>query len=206
WKTLFKQYNLIEVDSLEQLLHTARLIDFYGIREYNNIAIFSISGGYGIVLSDLIERYDMKIPPFSPDIQEKIENKFFVEGTSPKNPLDVAAQLFYSDSIIDIIDLALSDGKIDALIMDLPCWYFNPDFYILPDNKLEKNLIKTFNLGHVYDKPLIPIIQRANFPKHRQRICSILHDKKIPVFGDPLEVIPLLPKITNYSKKIKRLS
>ncbi len=203
WKTLFRQYNLIEVDSLEQLLHAARLINFYGIREYNNIAVFSISGGYGVVLCDLIESHGMRIPPFSPDIQEKIENKFFMEGTSPKNPLDVAAQLFYSESIIDIIDLALSDKNIDALIMDLPCWYFHPDFYVLPDDKLEKNLIKAFNLGHAHDKPLIPIIQRANCPKHRERISSLLHDKKIPVFGDPLEFLPLLPKITNYSRRLK---
>jgi len=47
WKTIFKQYNIIEVDSLEQLLNMGRLIDFYGVQDLDKIAVFSISGGYG---------------------------------------------------------------------------------------------------------------------------------------------------------------
>ncbi len=197
WNALFKQYNLIEVDSLEQLLFTARLIDFYGISKYENLAIFSISGGYGVILVDLLEKYGMKVPQFSDEVKMNIKENLFVKGTSPNNPLDVAAQLFYSDSIVKIIDLALSDKKMDALVLDIPCWYFHPDFSILRDEKLEKNLIKAFNLGHVYSKPLIPIIQRANCPEHRERISHLLTEKKVPIFGDPLEFIPLLPKISN---------
>ena len=204
WKALLNQFNIIEVDSLERLIHAARLIDFYGIHEYKNIAVFSISGGYGVVLVDLLEKYGMNIPQFTPEVQEKLEKSFFMEGTSPKNPLDVAAQLFYSESIVKIIDLALSDKKMDALVMDLPCWYFHPDFYILPDNALEKNLIKAFSLGHAHSKPLLPIIQRANCPEHRERIASLLIKEKIPVFGDPHEFISILPKISNYLyKKIR---
>jgi acyl-CoA synthetase (NDP forming) len=51
WETLFKQYNIIEVDSLEQLLFTARLIDCYGPFKLENVAVFSISGGYGLLWS-----------------------------------------------------------------------------------------------------------------------------------------------------------
>jgi hypothetical protein len=51
-------------------------------------------------------------------------------------------------------------------------------------------------LGHKYNKPLIPIIQRLNRPEDRDRVYNKLMEKKVPVFGDPLEVIPLLQKIS----------
>lgn len=201
WSSLFKQYNLIEVDTLEQLLNAARVIDFYGINKIENIAVFSISGGYGVVLVDLIENAGMNVPDFSLEIQEKLKKEFFVNGTSPRNPLDVAAQLTYSESVKKIIDIALSDKSIDALIMDFPSWYFSYDFFISPDKNYESNIIEALSLGHKHKKPLIPIIQLANTPDDQIRISRLLANKKVPVFNDPLEIIPLLPKISNIYKR-----
>ena len=203
WHSFFKQYNFIEVNSLEQLINVARLIEFYEIKEINNIAVFSISGGYGVVLVDLIENEGMQVPDFSPEIQKKLTDIFFVHGTSSKNPLDVAAQLTHSESIRDIINIALADKNIDALIMDFPSWYFSYEFFITPDKNYEKTIIETLCLGHKYNKPLIPIIQPANTQNEQARISRILAQKKVPVFRDPLEVIPLLPLISNYIKKKK---
>lgn len=202
WHSLFKQYNLIEVDSLEQLLNTARIIDFYGCRALKNISVFSISGGYGVVLVDLIEAAGMIVPEFSQNVQERLNNELFINGTSPRNPLDVAAQLNYSESIKKIIGIALSDEKMDALIMDFPSWYFSYEFFITPDKNYEDNMIEALTMGHKYEKPLFPIIQPANTPEEHIRISRILSEKKVPVFKDPLEFIPLLQKISNYKKKL----
>lgn len=203
WNSIFKQHNLIEVETLEQLMHTARLIDFYGINELQNIAVFSLSGGYGVILVDIIEKFMMNVPQFSPKIQEQLDKKFIIRGTSSKNPLDVAAQLFYSQSIKEIIDLALSDEKIDALIMDLPSWYFDPEYSITSAENFEVDMLEALNLGHKHNKPLIPILESAHRPDQSNRISRLLAKKRVPVFGDPLEFIPLLPKITNYKKKLR---
>ncbi|MFX1234693.1 MAG: CoA-binding protein [Promethearchaeota archaeon] len=201
WHSLFKQYNLIEVDSLEELLNAARIVDFYGCNVLENIAVFSISGGYGVVLVDLIEAAGMKVPEFSQKVQEELNNELFINGTSPRNPLDVAAQLNYSESIKKIIDIALSDKNMDALIMDFPSWYFSYEFFINPNKDYEKNMIEALTLGHKYKKPLFPIIQPANTPEEHIRISRILAEKKVPIFKDPLEFIHLLPKISKFKKR-----
>jgi acyl-CoA synthetase (NDP forming) len=198
WKSVFKQENIMEVNSLEQLLHIAQLIDCYGIKKIENVAVFSISGGYGVVLADLLEEAGLKMPNFSPEIQKELDDQFFIPGTSSRNPLDVAAQLFRGDSIKKIIDIALSDEIIDCLVMDLPSYYFDRRYYFNPTYNIEEIMIETLCLGHKHDKPLIPIIQRTHTPEKRRDVAKILTAKKVPIFGDPMEVIPLLPIISNY--------
>jgi acyl-CoA synthetase (NDP forming) len=202
WEALFRQYNLIEVDTLEELLLTAQLIDSYSIFELNNLAVFSISGGYGVILVDLIEKEGIKVPSFSPEIQSQLREKFFMPGTSSNNPLDLAAQFFYGKIVYEIIDLALSDEKIDGLIMDLPSFYFSRHFRLKTDLTFENEMIESLSLGHKHKKPLIPIIQHVNCPDERARVSKKLIERKVPIFANPLEVIPLLSKIAKYKRNL----
>ena len=204
WNAFFKQNSIIEVDSLEQLLNTARLIDYYGIFRLKNMSLCSISGGYGVVLVDLLEKYGMKIPPFNAEIQEKLNKKFFMPGTSPKNPLDLAAHFFFSNFVYEVIDIVLSDKNVDGLILDMPSFYLTPVFSRNRYTQdFESNMIEGLSLGHKYNKPVIPIIQRLNRPEDRERVYNKLVEKKVPVFGDPLEVIPLLAKISDCGQNLK---
>jgi len=201
WESIFNQTNIMEVNSLEQLLNLANLIDCYGLKKLENAAVFSISGGYGVVLVDLLQQVGINIPDFSPEVQEMLEKQFFIKGTSSKNPIDVAAQLFQGDSIQKIIEIALNDEKVDFLLMDLPSYYFDPQYFFSPDTNFRKMMIETLCLGQKYGKPLIPILQRTHTPDVRREIAQILAKVKVPIFGDPLEVIPLLPIISRYARK-----
>ncbi|MFW9818456.1 MAG: CoA-binding protein [Candidatus Thorarchaeota archaeon] len=205
WEAFFQQYNIIQVNSLEQLLYTARLIDCYGTFNINKIAVFSISGGYGVVLVDLLEKEGMRVPPFSSKIQEILDSKLLLPGTSSKNPLDLAAQFFTENAVYETIDLALTDDNIDGLILDLPSFYLTTVFNSVDNQTFETSIIEALNLGHKHNKPLIPIIQRMNRSEERVRISNKLNKINIPVFGDPLEVIPLLSKISNYKRRLDLL-
>ncbi|MCJ7651921.1 MAG: CoA-binding protein [Candidatus Lokiarchaeota archaeon] len=201
WESLFIQAEIMEANSLEQLLNLANIIDCYGIKKMENAAVFSISGGYGVVLVDLLQEAGINIPEFSPEVQEMLDKQFFIRGTSSKNPIDVAAQLFQGDSIQKIIEIAIKDKKIDFLIMDLPSYYFDPEYFFSPVINFKEMMIETLCLGQKYGKPLIPILQRTHTPDVRREIEQILVEKKVPIFGEPLEVIPLLPIISRYARK-----
>ena len=176
WKAIFTQHNIIEVDSIEQLLSFAYLIELYGVFKLKNLAVISSSGGYGVILVDLIEKAGMKVPPFSPDIQKQITQLFYSLGTSSKNPLDVSAQVFNSKAFYKIIDSALSDTNIDGMIVDLPSFYFNSDlsFRTGLDQSYENKMIEALTLGYKYKKPLIPIIKRINCPEDWDRLFKVI--------------------------------
>ncbi|MBD3213940.1 MAG: hypothetical protein GF311_15120 [Candidatus Lokiarchaeota archaeon] len=201
WEALFEQYGVIHVDTMEELLYAARIIDCYGLFNIQNLAILSNSGGYGVILVDLLEEAGFDIPSFSYEVQQKLDKRFFTLGTSSSNPLDISAQIYASEAVYEIIDIALSDDNIDALIMDLPPWYFNMEYHINKDETFEPNMIKALRLGKKHDKPLIPIIQRANCQEDRERVTKKLEQQKVPVFANPLEFIPILQKISKNKAK-----
>ena len=193
---------MIQVDSLEQFLHTAHILDCYKAFEIKNLAVASISGGYGVVLVDLLEKNGFNIPQFSSDIQKQLNSRFILPGTSPKNPLDLAAHFFFENFVYDVLNMALSDNNIDGLILDMPSFYLTPVFTRSRYNtSFESIMIESLSLGHKYNKPMIPIIQRLNRPDDRERVRNILTERKVPVFGAPNQFIPLLHKISEYKRK-----
>ena len=204
WKNFFRQYNIIEIDSLEQLLHIAHLIDCYGGFKLQNLAVISISGGYGVVLADLIEKSGLKVPPFSPNIQGEISKKFFMAGTSPNNPLDFAAQFFAINIVKEVIDIVLSDKIIDGLIIDLPGFYLTLPPRIKDSETFFKVVFESLTLGHKHNKPLILIMQHLTRPKTINEFLTKIKENKITIFGDPQEFLPLLPRISNFKEKLDK--
>ena len=163
----------------------------------------SISGGYGVVLADLIEKSGLEVPPFSPNIQSEISKKFFMVGTSPNNPLDFAAQFFAIDIVKEVIDIILSDKKIDGLIMDLPGFYLTLPPRIKDTQAFFNVVFESLNLGHKHNKPLILITQHLTRPTTINNFLTKIKENKITTFGDPQEFLPLLPKIAKYKNKSK---
>ena len=153
-----------------------------------------------MVLVDLIEHYGMKVPPFSSETQREITKRFFMAGTSSNNPLDFAAQFFAISNVQEIIELALLDSNIDGLILDLPGFYLTLPPRIQDPAAFLNVVLESLNLGHQHQKPLIVITQHLTRPRTIDPLLKDLKEKNIPVFGDPLEFIPLLPKISEFEK------
>ncbi len=201
WDGLFKQYGVVQVETLTELLCGALILDYYGTFKVKNFLIVSISGGYGVMLTDLVEKYGFKVPQFNVDIQEKIAKLFYMRGTSARNPLDFAAQFYDMETLKKIFEIALSDNEIDAMIFDVPAFYFDPRFRFLKYLNWEKNLLDALNFSKEFHKPIFVIIQRVDYPELRNDIIKMLRGKKIPVFGQPKEFLPFLKELNKIYDK-----
>jgi acyl-CoA synthetase (NDP forming) len=204
WNALFNQYNIIEVSSLENLFYTARLLYCYGPFTFSNVAILSMSGGYGVILTDLYEKHGIRVPSFSPKIQEKLDQIFIKPGTSSRNPLDAAVLGYNTEIMYNVIDIALSDEKIDGLVMDVPTFLFSTTTHLDKNENFEDEIIKCAGLGHKHKKPLIFTLHDIGFREHRERVIEKLNKLKVPVFGKVSEFISLLPKISRYTNRINK--
>ncbi len=203
WNAIFKQFGVIHVETLAELIYGALILDSYGPVKLNNFIVCSVSGGYGVMITDLLEKYSMRVPQFSHEIQNQIAKLFYRRGTSPKNPLDVSVQFYDMENLYNIFDLALSDEIMDAMIFDIPGWYFDPHYRLRKYDDWEGNLFKALSLGQKFNKPIFVVIQRTDFLETRYNTVKKLRELKIPVFGQPKEFLPFLQEMNKNFEKWK---
>lgn len=192
WSALFKQFGVIQVETLTELISGALILDSYGPVKVKNVIVFSISGGYGVMLTDLIEKYGINIPPFDDNTLDQLGSLFYRRGTSSQNPIDVSAQFYDMESLKKIFDIVLTDEKMDAMFFDIPPWYLDVNYRLRKYDDFEENLFKNLQLCQKYKKPLFLIIQRTDFIETRTKNLKRLRELGIPVFGQPKEFLPFL--------------
>jgi len=125
-------------------------------------------------------------------------------GTSPNNPLDFAAQFFAINIVQEVIDIVLSDKIIDGLVIDLPGFYLTLPVSIKNSEAFFNLALESLSLGHKHNKPLILIIQHLTRPNTLTDFLTEIEKKKITIFGDPQEFLPLLPKITKFNERLEK--
>ncbi len=86
YSAVFKQAGIIEVDSLEELLSTAKVLGFYD-RCKNGVGIITNGGGFGVLAVDYLDLEGIKAPKLE---KETLKNLEALEKVKTKNnPLDV---------------------------------------------------------------------------------------------------------------------
>jgi len=113
----------------------------------NRVAILTMGGGPGTLMSDLFESHGMNVPVLSEALQEKIK-PWLPPTASTMNPID----LTYSDDMQNYLnvvpEILLKSNEIDSLI-----------FYGLMGNQYFTNILKVPD----YMKDLESVIALKNF-------------------------------------------
>ncbi len=198
WQNLLHQHGAIQVDHFEDLMNVALVLDAYGPCKMQNIAVVSMSGGFGVIMTDLIEGAGMKVPPFSPSLTSKLEELITIPGTTAKNPVDFSALIGYPDTCRKIFEAAFEDPGVDAIVFDLQIWYLDPDYQVYQDPRVAEKLADAFALAHKYHKPFFLIVQHAGFVETREKMRALLGTRHVPMFGTVAEVIRVMGKITEW--------
>jgi len=109
----FRQYGIIRVDSIEDMVETARIFTRLPLPEGNGLGICTLSGGLCGLYADLCEQYGISLPSLEDSTIKRLE-QMLPDFARPDNPLDVTGSGFQSgmDTINDIL---MDDCNIDLL-------------------------------------------------------------------------------------------
>jgi acyl-CoA synthetase (NDP forming) len=124
---IFRQYGVIRVDSVEDLLITAQLAAFTGPLSSSGVGITSISGGACDVVADRGEELGLDLVALGEHTVRKISELLPAYGT-PHNPLDVTGAAVIDPSLLTALLAAMAEDPNVALvatIFDLP-WEEKP--------------------------------------------------------------------------------
>jgi acyl-CoA synthetase (NDP forming) len=119
YDALFERLGVIRVDTIPQLMETMKFVSTAGLPKGNRLAVFTCSGGDGLMTADVAEAIDLPLPQHSPaqvgDLRTQLPNFATIS-----NPLDYNTSLWgHEDLLTRCFDTVMA-GDYDAgmLVID----------------------------------------------------------------------------------------
>ena len=112
---LLTQSGVIREYSLENLFATAKVFDNCPIPQGDRVAIITNSGGPGIMATDAVCEYGMKMAPLTEATKEKLRS-FLPPAASVKNPVDMIASAPI-EHYKQTLETVLADENVDMVIV-----------------------------------------------------------------------------------------
>lgn len=112
----FLQAGILPVDSAEALLDGARALASCPLPKGNGVAILTGQAGPGMAACDLCEEKGLRIVSFTDKTQEKI-NECLPPLALRTNPVDMGPAWYDSESIRSIVQAAMEDPNVDAVLL-----------------------------------------------------------------------------------------
>ncbi|MCD0502290.1 acetate--CoA ligase family protein [Bordetella petrii] len=112
-----RQYGVLRVDSLGQMIDAARLFLFDSVPQGNRLAVMSVSGGAGVLIADEAERVGLQLPALAPQTAEALAPVLpsFVKAA---NPLDLTGNVVQDTASIGrALEAVASDPGNDAIVL-----------------------------------------------------------------------------------------
>ena len=109
YKASFKQSGIIQVDDIQDVVDYGRMFRCGKLPRGNRIAMITVSGGAGILMTDECVSRGMRLASLAPQTVEKLR-EFVPSFGSLANPVDVTAAIFN--------DLALIRRTLQAIVDD----------------------------------------------------------------------------------------
>lgn len=116
WEKAIQQAGGIIVNDLDELIDAAQASLMLSKPDGKRVGLLSVSGGFGVFATDLIERAGFEMPEFTEDTRSALFKLIWRPGTSVKNPLDMASSFFQPKKYPSLMKTLTADPGIDLFV------------------------------------------------------------------------------------------
>jgi len=117
YQSAFRQSGIIQVEDIQDVVDYSRAFRCGKLPKGNRVAIITVSGGAGILMTDECVARGMQVPQLAAATTEKLRAIVPAFG-SIQNPVDVTAAIFNDLSLIRrTLQAVLDDPNVDAIAM-----------------------------------------------------------------------------------------
>ena len=146
WTGAMRQAGMLQVESAEELLDTAKALDACALPRGPRVAVLSGQAGPGMIASDALEPAGLQLSRFAPATQEKINN-LLPPIAIRTNPVDMGPAWYNPKAMLDILQAAVKDEGTDGVIFLA--------MYASANLKLAEELEKYMKELEPFHKPVI---------------------------------------------------
>ena len=114
----FSQAGILTVNSVEDLLDTAKALDVSPIPKASSVAILSSQAGPGIAAADICQMSELNIVSFNKETQNKI-NEILPPLALRTNPVDMGPAWYNSEALVGILDAVMRDENVEGILLSM---------------------------------------------------------------------------------------
>lgn len=118
YDALFATYGVCRVGSVQELVDTAYALAVGRLPRGSNVAIFTGSGGAGILMADEAAGTSLSVPPLADDVQRRLKAIWPAAGVA--NPIDTTAQVTNDPTLLPaFLNAVIEGGGYDTFLVFL---------------------------------------------------------------------------------------
>ncbi len=188
YESVIRQYGGLIVNELSELVIATKALSWLPPPKGNRVAIVTNGGGAGVLATDAVERYGMRMAELTEETKNALRRKL-PPAAAISNPIDVLGDA-PPERYEEALKCTLSDNTVDAVvvigIMQSPA--FEPGGFIKV-------------LGRVANELKKPIVIAAPGGRYTsRRISEIEKNLHLPAFKTPEEAVKALSYLMEWRK------
>jgi acyl-CoA synthetase (NDP forming) len=188
----FRQYGIVRVDDLDELLETAALFTRLQRPAGEGLCVYAISGGTGAHMADLCAWGGLELPTLTEESQQRLREAI-PDYLTVSNPVDNGAQVVRKGGLNkQCIDICLDDPNVDILVC--------PITGILPS----MSKIVAGDIVDAYKEAKKPVIVIWGSPVTDEEGYRILVEGGVPMFRSFRSFVVGLRRYLDYWRFLER--
>ena len=110
------QHGIVRTDTTEEMLDAAYAASFGALPSGRRVGFMTISGGAGVMMADEAATQGLDVAPMPKAAQKRLKEK--ISFCTPRNPVDVTAQVFNAPHLVgEFLDAMLDEGDYAAVVI-----------------------------------------------------------------------------------------
>lgn len=202
---LLDQVGIIVSPTMELLLPLGHALIERPPMRGNRVAVITMGGSWGVVLSDFLEEMGLSVPELSANLQNRLKSLGMPDRASPRNPVDIGAMGRHPkvDKVLALAREVLSSGEVDALVLHgigrpgmLKGNSHTEDLALL---QIEKEMIEKFN--DLEKETRFPALIGCHYTQWESQAICDLNEKGIRIYSRIDEIAQLLYGMYKYERR-----
>jgi acyl-CoA synthetase (NDP forming) len=190
-----KQTGMIMADDFTELKDFAKVFSTQPLPKGNRIAVITLAGSVGVVVSDLSTSLGLVLPKLTPETTEKLKDMF---ETPVGNPVDLyfsVTKIGFTKTLETTFPDAFRDPNIDAAVVILAGFEYT-------EEAVQKKIIQ--RIVRDVGKPVV-ICVIVGYNKYKNIILDEM-GKDLPVFPSLISGVKALSKLCEYGMRKNKQS
>ncbi|HEY8481533.1 MAG TPA: CoA-binding protein [Spirillospora sp.] len=181
------QLGIVRVAGLEEMIDAARLLGAGRLPGGNRLAVLTMSGGAGVLLTDGAVAAGLSVPPWSGGWRDRVAEVIPPYG-SARNPLDITGSFLKSPEILErALEVALDHPDSDVIAVLLG----NAD-------REAGRVVETLVAAYARTSKPMLVVWTGGSGRPREALTRA----GIPVYTDPARAVRALSALARYARRI----